>query len=162
MYLDCGSAMQTHSWKIQNTETKLTKSLFSGPVRPYLRQHCYESCLYWWNPWTNHEMDVPYWSQASSMTPCVPPEVWDHPANNCLGKEKWVTGSCFTSPLILHVHMHTLWLHSLQQLVKPHLGSMGQQPLQIAWSTHCLQLAGKGALPSNKNVDWVPAGHSGI
>lgn len=113
-------------------------------------------------PWNGCTLLESGWPWGPTACLCVPPEVWDHLANNCLGKKKWVTGSCFTTPLILHLYVHNSWLYSLQQLVEPQVGSIGQQPLDIAWSTHCLRLAGKGVLLSNRNVDWVPARHSSI
>lgn len=58
------SAVQTHSWKIQKIETKQNKSPLLESVRAYMRHYHCKSCVWWWNPWTNPEMDALYWSQA--------------------------------------------------------------------------------------------------
>lgn len=65
MYLGCSSAMQTHSWKIQKIETKQNKSPLLESVMAYMGDYCCKSCVWWWNPWINSEMDALYWSQAS-------------------------------------------------------------------------------------------------
>lgn len=88
-----------------------------------------------WNECTLLEPGWP-WAPAASR----PWDVWGFPANSSLGwSELRFQVSIFSFPSQIPAQP---LMHSLQQQVKPQVSSKGKEPLEVLWSTHCLQGTG--------------------